>query len=501
LKSPAPLAQESNVDRNLAGLVLGLGGLFTVWQWFTFGAPFGGDWAQYMSHARALVEGAEYGDIGYLFSPYAWVQGPPVYPPGLPVMLAPSVAITGQSLVLPRLLMHGLLALFLVSVFRYFARSGNPNLALGTVAMLAASFLLANAPNIVGSDLGMCAFVWGVLVLADGKTPWSGRRALLIGLCGFLAINLRVAAAPLIPAVLLWGLLHRRGIGRSPWLLAVVWAVALGVVLTMFGPGEQAASSRTVPISSDVSQFDRWLGRVMRRITTYRFAISEAYLYPSPVGVLNKLYHVVALPISAFGLWVWMRMGWRSLGVIFALGTAAMLAILPVWVGRYAWVVTPFICYGLLRGLSALWARSVGGGAGPQVACGFALVVGILAATFQVGAPASVQDDAEYWQAAGQALLAEGVDAERLRVASNRPRVFTWHTRIPAAALPNADVDRFLLEAQRLGVSRVVLSTQQESEFVYRLWGQWREARPDAFEAMGEFGTLEVYRLVFTPVE
>ena len=479
--------------------MIGLGGLFAAWRWLTFGAPFGGDWAQYMSHARALVEGASYGDIGYLFSPHAWVQGPPVYPPGLPLMLAPSVALTGSSLLLPRLLMHALLALFLFSVFRYFATSGDPNLALGTVAMLAASFLLASAQNVVGSDLGMCAFVWGVLVLADGQVGWSGRRALLIGLCGFLAVNLRVAAAPLIPAILLWWLLHRREAGRSPWALALVWAVGLCVVLMLFGPGEQAASSRAIPAAADVDPFGRWLRRTMQRITTYRFAISEAYLYPSPVAILNKAYHVAALPITAFGIGLWMRREWRSLGVIFAAGTAAMLAVLPVWVGRYAWVVTPFICYGLLRGVSALWTRAVGGSSGPRVACGFAVFVAVLAAVFEVGVPSHVRADAEYWQAAGAALEAETGDGSQVRVASNRPRVFTWYTRIPAAALPNADVDLFLDEAQRLGVSRVVLSTQQRTEFVYRLWNEWREARPEAFEPIAEFGTLEVYRLVFPP--
>ena len=47
--------------------------------------PFDGDYAQYLSHARALVEGRAYADIGYIYTTHAPSVGPRAYPPGLPL--------------------------------------------------------------------------------------------------------------------------------------------------------------------------------------------------------------------------------------------------------------------------------------------------------------------------------------------------------------------------------------------------------------------------------
>ncbi|MGH7694019.1 MAG: hypothetical protein ACRENH_03515, partial [Gemmatimonadaceae bacterium] len=52
------------------------------WNW---GAPPGfGDHAQYLAHARAIVDGRAYTDVGYIYHPAAPMVGPRAYPPGLP---------------------------------------------------------------------------------------------------------------------------------------------------------------------------------------------------------------------------------------------------------------------------------------------------------------------------------------------------------------------------------------------------------------------------------
>jgi hypothetical protein len=71
-----------------------------------------GDYAQYLSHARALVEGRPYSDIGYIFQPAASLIGPRNYPPGLAVTLAPVVALGGVHSPLVRLLMLACVVLF-----------------------------------------------------------------------------------------------------------------------------------------------------------------------------------------------------------------------------------------------------------------------------------------------------------------------------------------------------------------------------------------------------
>ena len=90
------------------------------WGW---GPPTdAGDYAQYLLHAKALVEGRPYADTGYIFHPDAWVIGPRAYPPGLPLTLAPFVALVGVHSRLFRLLMLANVVAFAYLAARRLAR-------------------------------------------------------------------------------------------------------------------------------------------------------------------------------------------------------------------------------------------------------------------------------------------------------------------------------------------------------------------------------------------
>src|SRR5262249_23686248 len=55
---------------------------------------WGGDFAQYIIHARNLAEGRSYTDTGYLYEPTTY-HAPRHYPPGFPLMMAPIWASKG----------------------------------------------------------------------------------------------------------------------------------------------------------------------------------------------------------------------------------------------------------------------------------------------------------------------------------------------------------------------------------------------------------------------
>src|SRR5512139_962895 len=63
-----------------------------------------GDYAQYLLHAKALVEGRPYGNTGYLFTPLNPLASPALQPPGWPLLLAPGVALFGTGFVYPKVL-------------------------------------------------------------------------------------------------------------------------------------------------------------------------------------------------------------------------------------------------------------------------------------------------------------------------------------------------------------------------------------------------------------
>ncbi|MEZ4416734.1 MAG: hypothetical protein R3E10_13380 [Gemmatimonadota bacterium] len=495
-------------DRSWTGLALLAAALVVAaWRWFAAGAPPGGDWAQYMGHALALLQGRPYEDTGYLYSPLAWTVGPPRYPPGLPLTLTPLFMLFGTSTLAPRLLMHAFLFAFLALVARYFLRDGEPPaLVWGSVAMLGASFLLRDVPNVVGSDLGFCALAWTVLLLADRPGAWSGTRTIAIAALGAWAILYRIAAAPLIPALLVPALIRRREVGVRALLPALVWTVVLVVVVTRFGPGQAPVDTMSGVASGggerSVGASLQWLlERMDRKVLRYRFALQEAWLYPFPGRSADRIYHVLALGLTAIGGLHWIRRRWPTFAASFVLFTAAMLTVAPVWDPRYLWVLTPFACYGLFSGAASVLAR-LGSHDRARVhrgvaAVGALMVLGAGIETARTGAPAIPRDDLAW--ATVQTRLQRLGDGRPLRVVSNRPRIVAWRTGVPAMPLPNRPLDTFLTEARRLGITHAVITEAAAEPELLERWQQWLRERPELFTLVETVGPVRLYRVHLAP--
>src|SRR4029450_647152 len=109
--------------------------ILVAWHWHYGPLAQFGDWAQYLLHADALRHGRPYGDIVYIFTSRNPFIGPPVQPPGLPVLLVPLLLITGgaREAALYKLFMLVCSLAFLGAVAAYFTRHGSRALALVTV--------------------------------------------------------------------------------------------------------------------------------------------------------------------------------------------------------------------------------------------------------------------------------------------------------------------------------------------------------------------------------
>ncbi len=483
-------------------------GLLAVWRWATAGVPEGGDWAQYLSHALALAEGRPYGDIGYLYSPYEWTVGPPRYPPGLALTLAPVFALTGPGTVLPLLLMHVCVGMLGLLAVRYFTKDLGPTVAWATGCMVVGSFLLHDRAVVVGSDLGFCVLVWGVLVLADGSELWSPRRTAAIVALGCAAILYRLAGAALVPAALLLALVKWRTLGLRPLLVASIWLLVALFVRDSFGLGERPsfaagtglAEGGVAGIASEV----RWLlDRSSFKLAAYRYALSESFLYPFPVHIANNLYHVAALVPMTIGLAYWLRRRFKSFGFGFVLMTLLLLAAIRVWSSRYVWVLTPFVCYGLLAGVHHLvgaWGtrrgevelRLVELQRRTVAAASLGLVL-LACATSAAQARPSDPDTPGDW-AAVSAFLAGLPDSVGVRVATDRPRKATWLTGHPAMPVSRMSFEQFVDEAQRHEITHVV-SFAGEARARRKDWEVWGREYPGLLRPLMSSGPLSVYAL------
>jgi hypothetical protein len=101
----------------------GAGGPVTGW---------GDDWAQYIMHARAIAQGRAYSDIGYVWSIYAPLIGPPAYPPGT-FVLAPFFLAFGYSMEIASFSMAACFGLFLLAFYAFLSRLGSRQIALATL--------------------------------------------------------------------------------------------------------------------------------------------------------------------------------------------------------------------------------------------------------------------------------------------------------------------------------------------------------------------------------
>lgn len=430
--------------------LFGVLGSLAIWRHLVAPETAGGDASHYLAHAWALAEGRPYGDTGYLFRPGAWIVGPPVQPPGLPVLLAPLLAVFGRYSAAPAAVMYVLFGGFLVAVFARLRRSETIADAAGATLVAGAALALADVPQRIGSDLGYMMFVWITIGLADrwaradaGDPARRARRLAPAALTGGLALAFRLAAIPLIPAAALWSLVGRRRDGwRWAWAgIAVFWlAVFAGLYLGAGAGRSPGTAMGTSPGMIDLGAGPARLGalgRIAHNLPLYRYSVLEALLYPFP-GTAGRVYHVVALLLVTLGAGLWLRSGYRSFLAAFTLMTAGFLALAPVADGRYLWVLYPMIGLGLVRGIrwvaARLWARRPG-----EIVLAVVFVLILLSAGVRAARPVpeyAAEPKAVLWSWAGDVVRE---DADSVRVASNRPRHLAWYADVPAAFLSPRD--------------------------------------------------------------
>jgi hypothetical protein len=328
--------------------------VLAVLHWTWSPSTSAGDYAQYLLHAKALVEGRPYNEVGYIYQQAAGLIGPPSLPPGLPLTLAPIVALGGVHSPLVRLLMLGSALLFAVLAAWRLSRDVEPWQAAfgGAIAAYAIEAALGTVAPI--SDPGFAALIWATVVVVDREGAWTWRRVVLVTALGFAAIAYRTVGIALIPGLLLYALFQRRRLGPLPFAPAALW-LGVGVVALVLGLA-------TVPF---VDRVFRSLGNLAEHLDTfqrqYRLALFDSLLYPFASNRANDLYHAIAAIPTFVGLVIVVRRAWRSFMVTFALGYGLLLLVAPVAEPRYAWPLFPILAAAFAHGTTTIVQRMARG--------------------------------------------------------------------------------------------------------------------------------------------
>lgn len=422
--------------------------LLAIRQWsFPYGID-AGDYAHYLLHAAALAHLKSYSNIGYIYTTYNPLIGPPAQPPGLPLTLAPIIAVAGANMTLIRLVIVASAVLFIVLSGRYFARQYDLWIGAGVALLLGVSLESQYATSNVLSDLGFCALVWALISVADGARNWSWSRVAAVTLLGLAAMSYRTAGVALVPALILFAILARE---RRALVPVALWTTLGMIVAVVLGSGAAVASLFRLSLATIVHT-------VTSNFFSYRYGFFDAVLYPTPWRQLNVVYHAFALALLGIGLATAGRRFARTFLASFVIAYTALLLLAPVREARYAWPLLPVFAFLLLLGLWRVcqWAASSDVTARRiPFAIALALSLGAILTDWQRPTPQSLPDMPAVRQLFGE--IRDLAKREHVRVVFVNPRVLTWETGVPAMGTFNAPPDKTLREIESKRITHVVV--------------------------------------------
>jgi hypothetical protein len=319
------------------------------------GHDWGGDFSLYIHHAQNLVSGIPYSQTGYIYNPEAAIYGPPAYPPGFPLILAPFVLFFGINLLVLKI--PGILCF---TVFLFFLNNQVFNselseiyhcLLIGLIGFSKVFFIQSES---ILSDIPFMLFAAIALYRLDRtfrpggsqKIPW--KFDLLTGLCVYLAYGTRTIGIILVPVVTLMYLSHRKGHGRS--FLIILFSAGLLITLQkLLIPGT----------GSYFDQFPRSIPEFIRilKILLNNYLILTLQLVPVKSDQWQKITFLFLFIIFLVGVYFRLHKGISSSDLFFVTYFAALL-IWPSYQGyRFLLPIIPIYFLIMLEGLSTILGR------------------------------------------------------------------------------------------------------------------------------------------------
>ena len=351
---------------------------------------WGDDWAQYIMHARAITQGRAYSDIGYVWSIYAPLIGPPAYPPGTAFVLAPFFLAFGYSTEIASFSMAACFGLFLLAFYAFLSRLGSRQIALATLVFVALNPVFWRNAQSVGSDNPYLMFCYFALLVATLREGAHGLLAILgysvlLGILISLAYLTRDVGIILLFSVITVDLVRWRQLAARALPMLTIF------VLSAFWQGQLLASTKAYDYDQIVFSMlgTDILGNIVRFFNDFRFyaylgghldaVTGGAFLMFSVVGCSQSLRPSVSeLQRPARLVFTRLLSAARSvpLHFIFVTGNVLFLFLLPFdQGGRYLRPFAPILMWYAVIAASALTRLS----GRPRVAGGcLALAVGVL---------------------------------------------------------------------------------------------------------------------------
>jgi len=463
---------------------------------FPYPPPAGlGDWAQYLLHANALLDGRRYGDIGYIFTRHAPFIGPPVQPPGLPAALVPLLALTNAAPDSPlyKIFMILCVLAFLGTAGSFLARHGSPTVVLATLLLTGVWVETGFATTAVQPDVIFAALVSLIFLVADRPGEWTLGRVAIMTTLGLAALSLRMAALPLVPALAIYVVMNRRKVGTLAFAPVLVWCL-VGAVAVAASPGSMTFA-RYLPRNplGLISAFGQ-------NALEYPRAALDLFLYPVPWNWANDVYHLVISLCALLGALVWVPRLRDSFSLVFAVCYLGALFVMPIRHPRYLMPLAPMAVFCASTGLAVaagwgarLTRRELSETRTARLSLGVFAAIVTIALIHEVTSPRRPALSEAPGAKELFALLGAARDRGTVRAVFINPRVLTWLTGVPAMGFFTAPADTTVAEFRAKRITHVVVGD-------FNL-DPWRAASiaaavstyPHAFRRLYQAGVFTVY--------
>lgn len=305
---------------------------------------WGDDWAQYVMHARNIFSGAPYADTGYAFNPDAPYVGPPEYPPGLPLLLAPAVAFFGIDVVALKSVCFACFIAALPIAYAALAR------AYGTASAFAAVVLFALHPQVwtlrqlIGSEAPYLLFSMAALWHASRERRGNAAGAGAIsGVLVYASVACRSIGLALVPALLLDAWLRRK---RGSWYMAFLASLLLLVAAQKWFLVAPPAYSGELALPD--------LQLIVKNVQGYWDVARD--LVPMPLGVFTHVALALVIAAALVGARAGPGMALPIWYLLAYLGVLALVSISPD--SRYFIPILPIVLALAASGVAHLARRS-----------------------------------------------------------------------------------------------------------------------------------------------
>jgi hypothetical protein len=474
-------------DALLVSLLMVLIGVFYVTT-LGPGHNWGGDFSQYILHARNIALSRPYDQTGYIQCPYDPSLGPSVYPPGFPILLSPVYSIFGLSFAAFKIEVIIFLLLSLTILWFSFRDGLSRGYRIALLGLFAFSPWMISFKENVLSDIPFLFFIYLSFAYISRLYKRGdfrfGSGALLIVLILFSSL-VRTPGMLLIFAFLTHDVYQNKSLSRFSILFASS-SITLVLASRLLFPGE----------ATYLAQMDHWSPHIiLDNLIDYAKELSLFWpkITPSPYSTIP-----VFLLASSFALWglVLAIKGHRlSVAEFFLISYLALILIWPSRQGmRFLLPFIPLYLTYLLVGVDDI-SRLLKAVSARAIFLGILSIVALI--SYGLGLQMTIRKlellpDGPFTAHSTElfSYVKEHTDPGAVFV-FRKPRVLSLFTNRSATIYPCRDDDTSLAYFADVGVTQVIVDLEDDED---RMWLVPLVARnPAAFRKVFENARFVVF--------